>query len=146
MQNNLEKIDKFLQKHHVMSLATFLDDEVSACSLFYAFDKATCSFVVASNDETNHIKHITNNPKIAGNIVLETKNVAKIQGVQFKGLFGHLEDDGLKKLYFKTFPYALASKPKLWQIKVDYFKMTDNKLGFGKKIICENLLDVFSQT
>jgi len=25
--------------------------------------------------------------------------------------------------------------PKLWQIKVNYFKMTDNKLGFGKKLI-----------
>jgi uncharacterized protein YhbP (UPF0306 family) len=25
--------------------------------------------------------------------------------------------------------------PKLWQIKVEHFKLTDNTLGFGKKII-----------
>ena len=46
----------------------------------------------------------------------------------------------LKKLYFKAFPYAIAMNPALWQIKIDYFKMTDNKLGFGKKIIWQDAL------
>ena len=118
-----------------MSLATCSDSEISTCNLFYAFDKQKTSFVVASSDDTLHVRHIKNNPKIAGTVVLETKTVGKIQGVQFRGEFIDLEDDSLKTLYFKTFPYALAMQPKLWQIKVDYFKMTDNKLGFGKKII-----------
>jgi uncharacterized protein YhbP (UPF0306 family) len=29
-------------------------------------------------------------------------------------------------------------QPKLWQIKVSYFKLTDNRLGFGKKIIWQD--------
>ena len=135
MSKDLEKISSFLHKHHVMSLATTKGDELSVCSLFYAFDLNKRSFVVASSDETTHIKHIKQNSSVAGNIVLETKRIDKIQGVQFRGIFSLLEDRELKKLYFKNFPHAIVMKPKLWQIKVDYFKMTDNALGFGKKII-----------
>ena len=133
--SDLTKITHFLDEHHVLTLATSYKDELSACSLFYCYDKESRSFVVASSDDTIHIKHSKKNPKIAGNILLETKSVGKIQGVQFRGTLHELEEKNLKKLYFKAFPYALALNPKLWQIKVDYFKMTDNRLGFGKKII-----------
>ena len=138
MSSDLEKISTFLAKHHVMSLATSVTDELSVCSLFYVWDEKKLSFVVASSDDTTHIKHIKQNQNIAGNILLETKTVGKIQGVQFRGRFLELQDDGLKKLYFKTFPHARVMRPKLWQIKVDYFKMTDNLLGFGKKIIWQD--------
>jgi hypothetical protein len=138
MQSDLEKIVSFINKHHVLSLATFANSELSVCNLFYAFDETKKTFVVASSDETTHIQHILENPSIAGSIVLETKSVGKIQGLQFRGIFLPLEEEELKKLYFKTFPYALAMKPKLWKIKIEYFKMTDNNLGFGKKIILQS--------
>ena len=118
-----------------MSLATHFEDEISSCTLFYAYSKELNSFVVASSEDTTHIKHIKNNPNIAANILLETKTVGKIQGLQIRGKFMELKDSRLKKLYFLTFPYALAMNPKLWQIEVEYFKLTDNRLGFGKKII-----------
>ena len=132
---DLEKIAQFIQEHHVMTLATSDGQSVSACSLFYAYDVETQTFVVASADDTTHVHHSQKNPHIAGNILLETKSVGKIQGVQFKGSFALLEDSSLEGLYFKAFPYALALAPKLWSIRVDFFKMTDNRLGFGKKII-----------
>ena len=135
MSSDLKKIESFLQKHHVLSLATSSDNEPSVCSLFYTFSKEKNSFIVASSDETLHIDNIKQNKNIAGNILLETKLIGKIQGVQFRGEFLLLEDSALKKLYFKAFPHAIFMKPKLWQIKVNYFKMTDNTLGFGKKII-----------
>lgn len=135
MEDDLEKISTFLNEHHVLTLATSDGDELSACSLFYSYSSEKNSFVVASSDDTTHIKHINKNKKIAGNILLETKEVGKIQGVQFRGEFLELDDSELRSLYFKTFPYALAMNPKLWLIKVDYFKMTDNRFGFGKKII-----------
>lgn len=134
-QNDLIKIASFLAKHHVLTLATSDGLELSACNLFYAYDVHKTSFVVASSDETEHIKNVSKNSSVAGTVVLETKTVAKIEGVQFRGEFFELRDEELKSLYFKTFPYALAMNPKLWQIKVDYFKLTDNTLGFGKKII-----------
>jgi len=118
-----------------MSLATNFEDELSVCSLFYAYSKEINAFVVASSEDTTHIKHIKQNPNIAANILLETKTVAKIQGLQLRGKFRELQDNSLKKLYFKAFPYAFALSPKLWQIDVEYFKLSDNRLGFGKKII-----------
>lgn len=119
----------------MLSLASTDGLELSACNLFYAYEPEKISFVVASSGETEHIKNISKNPKVAGTVVLETKIVGKIEGVQFRGEFLELEDEALKKLYFKRFPYALAMNPTLWQIKISYFKLTDNTLGFGKKII-----------
>ncbi len=133
----LEKIEEFITKHHVLSLATTSENELNVCNLFYAYDKEDICFVVASSDDTSHVKDVAKNPKVAGSIVLETKTVAKIQGLQFKGEFSILDDQRLKKLYLKTFPYSVALSPKLWKIKVDYFKLTDNTLGFGKKLIWE---------
>ncbi len=140
MNNNLQRIASFLAEHHVLSLATSDGSELSVCSLFYAFSEEKVSFIVASSEDTLHINHINKNQNIAGNILLETKIIGKIQGVQFRGEFLPLEDKKLKKLYFKEFPHAIVMKPKLWQIKINYFKMTDNKLGFGKKIIWQDSL------
>lgn len=135
MSEDAQKVEDFIQKHHVMSLATAADDALSVCSLFYVYDAKTHSFIVASSEDTLHIKHIKSNATIAGNILLETKKVGEIKGLQFRGEFKTLENRALKKLYFKAFPYALALNPTLWQIQVNYCKFTDNSLGFGKKII-----------
>ena len=135
MEKILKKIDIFLQTHHVLSLATSNKEELSVCSLFYAYDKNISSFVVASDTSSTHMQLIKINNNIAGNIALETKTVGKIQGVQFQGKIFELRDTTLKKLYFQKFPYTKVLSPKLWQIKVEHFKMTDNTLGFGKKLI-----------
>ncbi|MDY0233294.1 MAG: pyridoxamine 5'-phosphate oxidase family protein [Sulfurimonas sp.] len=127
------KIESFIHKHHALSLATSDGDELSVCSLFYVYDKGC--FVVASSEDTTHIKHVLKNKKVAGNILLETKEVGRIQGLQFRGIFEILNDKELKKLYYKRYPYALAMMAKLWKIEVNYFKLTDNRLGFGKKLI-----------
>lgn len=137
MSKDLAKILSFIDEHHVLGLATAYRDEPSLCSLFYAFDEKSLSFVVASSEETLHIQQVKQNENVAGNILLETKEVGKIQGLQFFATMQKLEDESLKKLYFKRFPYALALMPTLWQIKVARFKLTDNRLGFGKKIIYE---------
>ena len=135
------KIEKFIAKHHVLSLATAIENEVSVCSLFYAYDVEKKVFIVASSQETLHMQHISRNPKVAGNIVLETKTVGKIQGLQFKGRFLPLNDKELQKEYFQAFPYARVMNPTLYKIEVDSFKLTDNRLGFGKKIIWQRPLE-----
>ena len=135
--SDLERIAVFIEKHHVMSFASRDGGSLSVCSLFYAYERESRTFVVASSDETLHVKHAKADPNIAGNILLETQSVGKIQGVQFWGRFEALSSGTLQKVYFKKFPYALALHPKLWSIKVNRFKMTDNSLGFGKKIVWE---------
>ena len=133
MHDNLEKIVDFLNKHHTLSLATCKDNHLSSCTLFYAFDKQTNSFIVASDSKTEHIQNVLENINVSGTVHLETDIVGKIQGVQFKGEMLRCKDE--KKIYLKRFPYALALSPTLWSIEVSFFKMTDNRLGFGKKLI-----------
>ena len=73
------------------------------------------------------------NPKIAGSIHLETKQIGKIQGIQFNGTWlkaNHSEQNA----YLKRYSYAIALNPKLWKIVIEYIKFTDNTLGFGKKL------------
>ncbi|ADN09684.1 pyridoxamine 5'-phosphate oxidase family protein [Sulfurimonas autotrophica] len=140
MSKDLAKISTFIAKHHVMSLATTDTKKPNVCSLFYAYDESKLSFVVASSVDTLHVKNILQNSAVAGNIFLETQEIGKIEGLQFEGTMTLLNESNLKKFYFKRFPYALAMMPKLWQIKVDYFKLTDNRLGFGKKIIYSSAL------
>jgi len=135
MSQELQKIENFIAHHHVLSLATYSDGRLSACNLFYAYDNQTQTFVVASSEDTTHIQDITINTQVAGTIVLETDEVGKIQGLQFRGEFVKLNDKALAKLYFTRFPYALAMLPTLWKIQISFFKLTDNRLGFGKKIV-----------
>lgn len=135
MNKDLAKITAFIEKHHVMSLATTNGRKPGVCSLFYAFDASSLSFVVASSEDTLHVKNVLKNPAVAGNILLETEEIGRIEGLQFDGIMTPTHESSLKKLYFKRFPYAVAMLPKLWQIEVKTFKLTDNKLGFGKKII-----------
>jgi uncharacterized protein len=139
MDATLLKINAFLQKHHILSLASSGGQELSVCTLFYTYLPSHKAFVFASEEKTEHIKQIRANPKVAGTIALETKIIGKIQGIQFRGECKLLEDKELAKNYYKAFPYALAMNPTLWVIEVVYFKFTDNTLGFGKKLIWQDV-------
>ena len=78
------------------------------------------------------------NPLIAGSVVLETMVVGKIRGIQFQGIVTEPEGDLLtraKSGYLKRFPIAALMDTHLWIVNLTYIKMTDNRLGFGKKII-----------
>jgi len=134
MSQTLDLMGAFIQKHHVLSLATCNAGELSCCSVFYVYDSKNICFIFASSKETTHIQHIEKNPNIAANILLETDEIGRIEGLQIQGKVTLLKDKELQKLYFKKYPYALALLPTLWRLDVRSFKMTDNKLGFGKKL------------
>ncbi len=127
-----KKIPSFIQKHHLLTLATS-GERLWCCSMFYAYDPDTVSFIVASDETTEHMKNVKHNGYVAGTVAVETKSVGKIQGIQFIGVMEHCPDI-LKSLYFEAFPYARVMNPTLWSIRLDEVKMTDNTLGFGKKV------------
>lgn len=131
MNSELERIHIFIQEHHLLMLSTFAE-RLWCCSLFYVYDAESISFIVASDEKTEHIRNSMQNPQIAGTVALETKTVGKIQGIQFRGIMSLATEK--KELYYKAFPYALAMNPTLWSIRLDEIKFTDNRLGFGKKI------------
>ncbi|MEI7422016.1 MAG: pyridoxamine 5'-phosphate oxidase family protein [Prolixibacteraceae bacterium] len=134
------KITAFLKKHHVLTLATVSGIQPWVANCFYAFIEEQMVFVFTSGFETRHIQEVSSNNKVAGNVVLETSIVGKIQGVQFSGNLQLAENEVLataEKAYLKRFPFAALMDTTLWILQIDYLKMTDNRLGFGKKLIWE---------
>ncbi|MDD2780992.1 pyridoxamine 5'-phosphate oxidase family protein [Sulfuricurvum sp.] len=128
----IEKIEHFIGEHHLLSLAT-MGERLWCCSMFYAYAPKSVSFIVASDETTEHMRNVAQNIHVAGTVALETKTVGKIQGIQFAGEMEKCSDE-LKSLYFDAFPYARVMNPTLWMIRLDEVKMTDNTLGFGKKV------------
>jgi len=93
--------------------------------------------VFTSDVTTRHIAEAIQQPYIAGSIVLETKVVGKLQGIQFEGILVEAGGELLKEIkiaYMKRFPFALLMDTNLWFLKLLTMKMTDNRLGFGKKL------------
>lgn len=136
-----KRITKFINKHHVLTLSTCSEAGPWSCSCFYAYSEDENCFFILSENNTRHIQDITQNNKIAGTIVLETKIIGKIRGIQFSGIINEVTDidyQTAKKKYLKKFPYAFINKSPVWKIYIEYIKMTDNRLGFGKKIIWSN--------
>lgn len=133
MPKTLEKIELFLSKHHLLSLATSADNVPQSASLFYAYDHTKVAFVIASDTKTEHIQNVLRNDTVSGTVALETDEVGKIEGVQFRAKMKMItsKEGGL---YFKAFPFAKVMNPQLWSIELEVIKLTDNRLGFGKKL------------
>jgi uncharacterized protein YhbP (UPF0306 family) len=129
---------KFIKKHHVLTLATSNDDHPWCAHCFYTFYEDEGLFIFTSDSNTKHVKDAKINSRVAGAIALETTVIGKIQGLQLTGSMfepvGNLLDK-VKHLYIKRFPFALLMETQIWVLEADYMKLTDNRLGFGKKLI-----------
>jgi uncharacterized protein len=140
MNNIEERILEFIDNHHILTLAVSRDEKPWCATCFYVYLREQNLFVFTSNPDTKHISDIveTGNFFAAGAVALETKMVGKIQGIQFTGMMRELKEDELAKcrrVYLKHFPVARLADLHLWGLEPDYIKLTDNRLGFGKKII-----------
>ncbi|WP_107691317.1 pyridoxamine 5'-phosphate oxidase family protein [Campylobacter concisus] len=129
-----DRIVKFLKKMHLASVCV-IDEEGQpyAFSAFYAFDEVNFSLLLASSDDSSHIKFLKNSKLVAGTVALDTKIVGKIEGVQFQGVMREAKENEIE-IYFERFFYAKAMDPKIWCINLEKLKFTSNILGFGKKI------------
>jgi uncharacterized protein YhbP (UPF0306 family) len=135
-----ERIHKFINEHHVLSLAVTNQNRPWCASCFYIYLPERNLFVFTSDPDTQHIRDVIqgNNYNVAGTIALETKITGKIRGIQFSGTMRLLKGEELrsgKKAYYEKFPIARLSKLYLWGIEPGIIKMTDNRLGFGTKLI-----------
>lgn len=130
-------IIKFIKAHHVLTLATVKENMAHTANMFYAFDENNAQVIFSSDLGTKHIEDGIENPNVAVNIVLETKVVGNVCGLQSNGILIKLEGEELrdaKRIYLKKFPYAALMSLVLWSVKFEVIKLTDNKLGFGKKL------------
>lgn len=135
-----KRIVDFINEHHVLTLATCADMDPWCANCFYTYLENENCFVFTSDDSTKHVSDVQVNKRVAGSVVLETNVVGKIQGIQFLGIMEKPAEDlhkKAKKAYLKKFPFAALMKTSIWVLHLKYIKMTDNRLGFGKKLIWE---------
>jgi len=133
-----QRIIDFLLGHHVFSLATTKDNKSYSASCYYAYNQIENTLIFSSELKTTHAKQFVENPNVSATIAVETDDIMKIQGLQILGIVYPLNKEKLKlslKIYLDRFPYAKNFPLKLWSLKLDFVKMTDNSIGFGKKII-----------
>jgi uncharacterized protein YhbP (UPF0306 family) len=127
-----------LRRHHVLSIATVSDSGPWCASCFYAWDEHNNTLVITTDTTTRHGSEFITNPSVAGTIALETWRIGRIRGIQFTGTISQPAAEELshaKKIYIRRFPYAALTELHLWVLSLEYIKLTDNRLGFGKKII-----------
>lgn len=138
-----EPICRFLARHHVLTLATTDHDGMAWCSnAFYAFDAERGQLIFSSEGETAHVAHMAADNRVAVSVVLETRIVGRVQGCQIRGKAAEA-DDKARRRYLRRFPYAAAmTGMKVWAVEMDYAKLTDNTLGFGKKLVWQRDSDM----
>ena len=133
-----KRIVDFIKRHHVLTLATATSEGAPYCAAcFYAYDKVRNRLIFTSDDATNHAQQMLQNANVAIGITLETRIVGKVQGVQICGT-AQRGDEEDKKIYIKRFPYAALAPLNIWAVEPSFIKLTDNTLGFGKKLIWNN--------
>ncbi|MDR1055917.1 MAG: pyridoxamine 5'-phosphate oxidase family protein [Prevotellaceae bacterium] len=138
MQEIDPKITGFIKEHHVLTLATCVDNVAYCANMFYTYIERENCFIFTSDRKTRHINDVLVNKQVAGSIAFETETIGKIQGLQFQGEMKKLK--GTMKIkaavaYLSRFPYAALKGTPLWMIEMTFAKLTDNRLGFGKKLI-----------
>ncbi len=87
--------------------------------------------------DTRHGLLLMKNAHVAGTVNGQPKTVLLIKGIQYRGQITQLKDEAEKQAreaYQKRFPVSRKVTAPLWEIRLDELKMTDNALGFGKKI------------
>lgn len=132
------RIIKFFTKHHVLTIATCNGNEPWCANCFYVYLPEENILVFTTDHETRHGREFVINPLVSGSVVLETPVIGKIRGIQFQGVVSEPDGELLEKVrsaYLKRFPVAMLMETHLWIVELTYIKMTDNRLGFGRKLI-----------
>lgn len=133
-----KRIVRFFRKHHVLTIATAIDNEPWCANCFYVWMEQENSLVFTTDPKTRHGAAFLKNQLVAGSVVLETLVIGKIRGIQFQGIVTEVSGEPetkARRAYLKRFPVAMLMDTHLWVVKLTHIKYTDNRLGFGKKLV-----------
>lgn len=133
-----KRITGFIRRHHVLTITACDEQGLWCANIFYAYIADRNLFVYTTDPATRHGKAAAASGQVAASIVLETRVVGRVQGLQISGrtrLVDAADGDAPRRAYLKRFPYAAAAKLDLWILEPTHMKLTDNTLGFGKKLI-----------
>ncbi|ENN8408666.1 YhbP family protein [Serratia marcescens] len=132
-----QQIADFIGKQHVLTLCAGDGLDMWCANCFYVFDAATMALWLMTEPHTRHGGLMLNNGRVVGTIAPKPKSIALIRGVQYRAeamLLSGEEAEAARARYCKRFPIARAMKASVWRLDLHEVKMTDNTLGFGKKL------------
>lgn len=135
--DDLQVISQFLQKQHVLTLCAAHAGEMWCANCFYVFDGQQMALYLMTERHTRHSELMQHNPRVVGTIATQARSVALIKGVQYCGDIKLLSDEAdnlARQRYCKRFPIATLASAPIWQLDLQEIKMTNNTLGFGKKL------------
>ncbi|EPT6805673.1 hypothetical protein ACVQ46_001123 [Campylobacter coli] len=128
-----ERILEFIKNEQLLSWAMSDEKGVYIANAFYVFDEKNLAFIIASHEDTKHIRLASENSSIALNIAKESK-IAFLKGVQAKAEFKMASKEQMK-IYFSKFPFAKLDKSvKIYALELFWLKFTNNALGLSKKL------------
>ena len=151
MNKMTDRVRNFIVSHKMMTLGTSEEGRPYCSVLFYSFDETNSRLYFVSKESSRHGREVLSNSAVAGSIIRDESNVFKLQGIQFTGrcfLLNEEESSVARSNYLSAHPLAILLNESMWCVTLDWIKMTDNTLGFGKKIIWERtpaLLDGISE-
>lgn len=132
-----ERIVKFISSQKCITICTAENNKPYCANCFYAFIPEENILVFKSDRNTKHISQALANNYVAGTILADVETTGTLRGIQFTAAF-NIPSDNLveksKKAYYNRFPFALAVPGDLWTVELVTVKLTDNILGFGKKL------------
>ncbi len=118
----------------MLTLATAIGGIPYCAHVFYAYDAVRNRLIFTSDAATRHGAELAENPTVAAAIAWETKLVGRVEGAQITGRVTAADKEDAA-CYMRRFPYTLLVDLTLWAIEPNMIKHTDNKLGFGTKLI-----------
>ncbi|EAK9927770.1 hypothetical protein A0X74_04135 [Campylobacter jejuni] len=128
-----ERILEFIKNEQLLSWAMIDEKGVYTASALYVFDEKNLAFIIASHEDTKHIRLASENSSIALNIAKESK-IDFLKGVQAKAEFKMASKEQMK-IYFSKFPFAKLDKSaKIYALELFWLKFTNNALGLSKKL------------
>lgn len=134
-----EPIRDFLAEHHVLSLAVCVGNRPWAANAFFAFDEPHVRLLFLSSIDTRHGGMLQTNRHVAGTIAGQPLEISQVRGLQFYGSVRVLELDHGRQpalgLYYARFPQAHGLSASVWEIRLQHLKFTDNRQGFGSKLL-----------
>ncbi|MCF8257605.1 MAG: pyridoxamine 5'-phosphate oxidase family protein [Flavobacteriales bacterium] len=138
-KKELKHIVQFISSQQVFTLATTSGHGAYCTPCYYAFEPVGIRLLFMSDPTTRHITELIADGRVAGSILPDRSALGRVRGVQFMGMAYPCDSDQeyqvLKDIYLKRFPIARAMEGELFAVRLDWLKMTDNTLGFGKKLL-----------
>ena len=133
------QISEFLSECRVMSMATVAGKCPYCAPVFFAWDNSQQYFIVKSSASTIHFANAVYSGIAAGSVLPDVTQIAHIRGLQFNGIcrtpVDSDEDIRIRKLYYSRYPIGKLIDGDFLLIFPDNFKYTDNRMGFGKKLL-----------